>query len=148
MPTRTLGFSALSTAIYTRLTTHAKTSSYRVFGEYVPREDPNIDTSWPYISFGYPEGVRSVGFTTRDTEAEDNAINIHVWSRAKGAKECEDMMNNVMIAISSSSLSIAGYDAPYLALLDFSDVITEDKEAQQRVFHGVIRYRFEMAPAD
>jgi len=144
---RKLGFSQLQKAVYSRLTTNALTSGYKTF-VYVPAEDKTIDISMPYNVIKGLVGGRSASFTTRDTEAEENVIEIHTWSDYKGDKECAEMQNNIIQAITGSALSIDGYDSPYLALFEYGDIIEDDTEPAKIVRHGILRFSFHMAPAD
>lgn len=100
MAIRKLGFQPLMQAIYTRLTTDALTSGYTTYN-YVPK-----NAVMPYVSFGAPIGVRSVAFTTRDTQAEDNTVTVHVWSAIEGDKEASQYMNNIVQAILGSDLTV------------------------------------------
>jgi hypothetical protein len=140
MATRKLGFSPLMKAIYTRLTTYGLTSAYRVYN-YVP-----TNAVMPYVSFGAPIGVRSASFTTRDTEAEENSVTIHAWSAVEGDKEASEYMDNIVQAILSSGLTITGYFTPYLAQLEMSELFIDDSVPTKLVRHGVLRFRFVMAP--
>lgn len=144
MDTRKIGFTALGTAIYTRLTGHPQTDSFRVFN-HVPVEDKSKNITMPYVVYGTPTGIRSASFTTRDTNAEDNTMQIDVWSRAKGDKEVGDMMNKICQAIFSSGLNIEGYDMPYLALLQIATIVKDNSESSDIVYHGVLLLKFDMA---
>ena len=143
---RKIGFAPLSKAVYTRLTTHALTLAYRVF-THVPVEDKSKNISWPYIVIGTHIGIRSASFTTRDTNAEDNSIQVSVRSKYKGDKEAAEMMNNVCQALLSSPLTITGYDDPYLALLELATIFTDGTEPSDIVYNAVSRYSFQMAQA-
>ena len=144
MTTRKLGFTALAKAVYSRLTTHANTSSYS-FYSFTPKE-----TSMPYHVITGLVGTRSLDFTTRDTEAEDNVVEIHSWfdeTSGLGPKACADAMNNIAQAITSSALSIQAYYAPYITRLTFCEIVEDHTDPTERVFHGILRFRFEMAPS-
>lgn len=142
--TRKLGFKPLLIAFYNRLDTHALTLAYRVYNKgNVPD-----DATWPYIAFGTPLGKIDDIFTTRDTYSEDNVVLVDVWSDYAGDEEITEMMDNIVQAITSSSLSITGYDDPYLAFLDYADVIDDATESGRLVKHGLLRFRFHMAPSD
>lgn len=144
MPTRQLGFSALSAAVYTRLTTDALTLAYS-FYEWVPR-----GTAMPYHVIGKFLGRESLSFNTRDTEAEENIVQIDSWvdeSSGKGAKTCQDMMNNIVQAMTNAALVITGYDNSYLIFLDFANVLKDDTEPGKTIQHGILRFRVEMAPS-
>jgi len=138
MVTRKIGSAALLKAYYTRLTTHANTSSYSTYN-FVPR-----DTSMPYIQFGAPTGVRSAMFSSDDEAAQENAVTVHVWSAYKGDKECAEMMDNIAQAMTSTALTITGY-TDILCLLDYHEIILDDTEPENPVRHGVIRFVHHMA---
>jgi len=143
MTTRKLGFKQLLDAFYKRLDEHDLTKDYRVYN----KGNVENDVVWPYIAFGTPIGGPSASFTTRDTEAEDNVVIVDAWSKYPGDKEISEMMNNVVQAITSSALSITDYDDPYIAILDYSDIIDDSAESGGPVKHGVARFRFQMAPS-
>lgn len=141
MATRKLGFSVLMKAIYTRLATDADTSSYSVYN-FAPRT-----AAFPYITFGTPIGTESRMLGTRDTEGESNLVTVHVWSDEAGDKECADMMANVVDAVLGSDLTITGYFSPVDAALDYADIMIDTADPARPIRHGVIRFRFEMAPS-
>jgi hypothetical protein len=128
-------------AIYDRLDTHALTSAYHIYN-YVPK-----NAAMPYVSFGSPIGVRSVSFTTRDTQAEDNTVTVHVWSALEGDKEASQYMNNIVQAILGSDITVLGYFTPYVVFLDMSELFIDDSVPTRLVRHGVMRFRFVMAPS-
>jgi len=138
MPTRVLGLSVLEAAVYTRLTTHASTSSYSTYA-YVPE-----DTAMPYIRIGDYMGIPSTSFNNRDFPNEDSFVTIHIWSDYLGNKQCLDMMNDIVTAVFSSNLSITGYETPFLTTLEMSDIITDDSNPNEIKRHGVIRVRISM----
>ena len=142
MATRKLGFQPLMYAIYDRLkVTDPVTKNYRIYN-YVPK-----DAVMPYISFGAPIGVRSTSFTTRDTQAEDNSITVHVWSAAEGDKEASEYMDDVTQAILGSDLAVTAYFAPIIAHLDMAELFIDDSVPTRLVRHGVLRFRFIMVPS-
>lgn len=136
--TRQLGLSVLEKALYTRLTTNSNTSSYRVY-TYVPSS-----AKFPYIRIGDYIGIPSPSFNNRDCPNEDNVAVIHAWSEKPQNKEALDMMNAVIQAIEASSLSITGYSSPFLAIMEYSDMLIDDLDPNNIKRHGVIRYRFSM----
>ena len=141
MATRKLGFSPLMKALYTRLITHALTNTYTVYN-YVP-----ATAVMPYVSFCAPIGVRSTSFTTRDSEVEENSVVVHVWSSIEGDKQASEYMDNIVQAVLSSGLTITGYFTPYLAQLEMSELFIDDSVPTRLVRHGVLRFRFVMAPS-
>jgi len=141
MAIRRLGFQPLMQSIYTRLTTHSLTSAYTTYN-YVPK-----NAVMPYVSFGAPIGVRSMSFTTRDTQAEDNTVTVHVWSAAEGDKQASQYMDNIVQAVLGTDLAVLGYFAPFIAFLDMSELFIDDSVPTRLVRHGVLRFRFIMAPS-
>ncbi len=142
MPTRRLGFTALMTALYSRLTGHALTNTY-TFYNFVP-----INASFPYHVIGKPLGNESASYKTRDKEAEENIIQIDSWfdeESGRGDKACADAMNNIIQAITGTALTITGYSNPDV-FLDYSDILKDDTEPGKIFRHGIQRIRFEMAP--
>ena len=142
MPTRKLGFSALMTAVYSRLTTHALTLTYAFYNS-VP-----VNTAFPYHVISKPMGVRSAAYETRNTMAEDNAFQIDSWvdkTSGVGDKACADRMNNIIQALTSSALSITGYNAIYL-YLDYSDIMLDPDHPELLLRHGLLRFRQDMSP--
>jgi len=141
MATRKLGLSKLQKAIYDRLTTNALTSAYTIYG-YAPRE-----AAFPFITMGFGMGVESAMFTTKDTEAEENSVAVHVWSNYLGDSECSNMMDNIIQALLGADLSIATYYPPLLAGLDYSEIIIDATDPDNLVRHGVMRFKFHMTPS-
>ena len=144
MVTRKLGFSALLAAVYLRLTTHDLTKSYS-FYNYVKSKIP-----MPYHVVKVRLGRESDDYTTRDTEAEELIPQIDSWvdeASGKGDKPCADMQNNIVQAITSSPLVVAGYHTPAHVSLDYANILDDDTEPERAVKHGVTRFRVEMAPS-
>lgn len=142
MPTRKLGFSALLTAIYSRLTTHALTNTYS-FYNHVPE-----NTAYPYHVIGKVMGVRSAEYETRDTEAEDNAFRVDSWvdkTSGVGDKACADMQNNIIQALTSSALTIASYNAIHF-YLDYAEILLDPDHPELLLRHGILRFRQDMSP--
>lgn len=144
MTTRKLGFSALLTAVYTRLTIHALTSGY-AWLNFVPRTQ-----AMPYHTIGKPTGRKSEEFSNRDRQGEENVFQIDSWVdelSGKGDKAIADRMNNIVQALTSSSLSITGYYSPFIFQLEYADVTKETTEPEREVRHGILRFRAHMSPS-
>lgn len=141
---RKLGFSALLTALCTRLTTHDLTKSYS-FYNYVKGK-----VKMPYHVVKVRMGRESDDYTTRDTEAEELIPQVDSWvdeASGKGDKPCGDMQNNIVQAITSSPLVVVGYNTPAHVSLDYANILDDDTEPERVVKHGIIRFRVEMAPS-
>jgi hypothetical protein len=138
MATHKFGGSPLLAAVYARLTTDALTSSYSTYN-YVP-----TSATFPYIMIGGMIGGKSADFTSRDIKGEDLVIHAHIWSAYQGDKECGDMMNNVIQAITATDLSITGYTT-LKGIADFEQIMIDETVPGQLLRHGVIRLRFQIA---
>ena len=147
MGTRKLGFSALMTAIFNRLSVTDPVTNVAAFGAFynhVPR-----NATMPYHVIGQPLGRESMMFKTRDTEAEENVIQIDSWvdeTSGKGDKPCADMMNNIVQSMTITPFPITGYDNSYLVFLDFANILKDDTESGKIIRHGILRFRVHMAP--
>ncbi len=138
MTTRLVGISVLEAALYTRLTTHALTSTYRIYN-YAP-----ASAALPYVSIGGPLYGRSESFYTREDAAEDIVLHVHIWSSYRGDKEAAEMMNNISSAVTSSALAPMGYTV-MLGQNDFAQIMIDDSDPNQILRHGILRLRFQMA---
>ena len=144
MGTRKLGFTALMTAVFSRLGADPLTNTY-TFYNFVPR-----GATMPYHVIGSPVGRESLAFNTRDTEAEELVFQIDSWvdnTSGKGDKPCADMMDNIVQAMTNTALSITGYDSPYLIFLDFANILQDDTESGKIIRHGILRFRVITAPS-
>ena len=104
----------------------------------------------PYHVIGKMLGRESLSFTTRDTEAEENIIQVDSWvdeTSGKGDKSCADMMNNIVQAMTNDPIVMAGYDNSYLVFLDFANILKDDTEPGNIINHGILRFRVLMAPS-
>ena len=144
MGTRKLGFSALATAVYSRLTHATALTAGYTFYNYVPQ-----NATMPYHAIGKFLGRESLMFNTRDTEAEENIIQIDSWfdeTSGKGDKPCADAMNNIVQTLTTGPLVITGYDNSYMVSLDFANILKDDTESGKIIQHGTLRFRVQMAP--
>ena len=138
MATRKIGFTPLLTAIHDRLRDHANTSAYTVYN-YVKK-----NATLPYIKTGIVFGGESPNYDSRDYENEDLIVIFDIWSKYTGDKECADIMNNISIALSSSNLTVAGYNV-IDDDIEFSDIIIDTTDPNEIKRHGIIRWKFQMS---
>jgi hypothetical protein len=101
----------------------------------------------PFISFGSPIATESRRISTQDTKGESNVVTVHVWSDQAGEKQCADILAHVVDAVCGTALSVTGYYVPLDPVLDYADVTLDASDASRPVYHGVARFRFEMAPS-
>lgn len=144
MTTRKLGFVALMKAVYLCLTTDIPAYA---FYNHVPK-----NTAYPYHVIGKLMGVRSIEFTTRDTEAEDNAFQIDSWvdkTSGMGDKACADMQDAIVQVLTASDLSMSGdgYHDSIRFVLDFASIMLDPENSELLLRHGILRFRVDMAPS-
>lgn len=141
MTTRKLGFSALMTVVYSRLTTALPT--------YFFYNDVPKSKAMPYHVIGKPTGRKSEEFSNRDTQAEENVFQVDSWvdeTSGKGDKSIADMMNSIMQALTSSSLTPTGYNTVMIFQIEYADVIKDEAEVARNIRHGIMRFRVHMSP--
>lgn len=144
MALRKLGFVALMKAVFTRL--GADLSTYD-FYNHVPK-----NSSYPYHVIGKLMGVCSIEFTTRDTEAEDNAFQIDSWvdkTSGLGDKACAGMQDAIVQSLTASDLSMSGdgYHDSIRFVLDFASIMLDPENPELGLRHGILRFRVDMAPS-
>jgi hypothetical protein len=109
--------------------------------DHVPFEpEGSPDDNFPFVTIGDAEA------TPFDNDSHRGAYvdaTIHVWSRYKGRKEVDEILDAVYGLLHRASLSSAGYKFVD-CLFEFSDVIVE-QDGQTR--HGVIRFRLTIQEA-
>jgi hypothetical protein len=136
MISQPLGIAALLKAIYTRLTTSAFTSAYRVYN-YVP-----ATASFPYIRFGDPV-VTAKG--AADHAGHEISVLFHALSEGQGDKAAAEILNNICKAITAGTMSLDGY-TQLSAILESVDIRVDESESARDVYHGTATFRFWIEP--
>ena len=138
MATHKIGSTEVLSAVYSRLTTDALTSSYSTYN-YVP-----TSATFPYIAIGGVLWGKSAEWTSRDIKGEDIVVHAHVWSSYAGDKQASDMMDNIVQAITATDLSVTGYTM-LKGIAEYAQIMVDDTNPNQLLRHGVIRFRFHIA---
>jgi hypothetical protein len=125
-----IGQFALQSSIYTALNVSAITStlSCGVYDEVVE------GNSYPFITFGEESAA---DYSTKNLVGAESTINIHIWSRYKGAKETKEIMDKIHDLLHDVSLTVTGVNLINLRF-EFSDIM-RDPDGITR--HGVMRFR-------
>lgn len=88
----------------------------------------------PYITIGY---YQSAPFTTMRREGEDIALEIHVWTRVRGFKNGNAILNRINQRIGNTSLNATGYDLSRSVFVNAMNV----PDPASDVEHIIARYR-------
>lgn len=97
-------------------------------------DDVPVRAEFPFMTFAQSnERDWSAG-----TEAgEEHFLTLHIWSRAHGRKETQEIIGAVRGVLHDQSLSLSGYRLVNLRH-EFSEA---RREADGETYHGIVRYR-------
>jgi hypothetical protein len=127
MPPKSPGLSAAQAAIYKAISG----ASIAVYDE------PSENQAFPYVTIGESSTIND---GTKLDHGDDHYETIHVWSRAKGFKECKNMMSAVIAAISGASFSEAGYTIRFIEI----DTVNTFRDPDGLTRHGVVRAKLKV----
>ena len=121
----------LQAALYTRLTTHAATSSYTV--------TDNAEAAYPYIALG---PVFGTGADTKTTRGSNEVVQIDVW--ALNSHQAKTMMQAIDTALDAGVLDLSpDHKALAEPILTEHQVMADyDSANDTELRHGVMRFRF------
>ncbi len=104
-------------------------SGQNVF-DHVPQRSP-----WPFVSIG---NVASRDLSMSDSESgAEHFVTVHVWSRAKGKKQCYEIMEVVRSILHDSHPTVEGHALVNLRYVSSDVGLDPDGET----VHGVMRFR-------
>lgn len=121
---------ALQKAIHARLTGDA-TLMALVTGvhDHVPQ-----DAAYPYVTIG----ADAVGaFTGKTFDGATHALELHVWSRARGRREAKEIVERLRVLLDGAALTLDGHVLVDLRLVA-GDV---DLERDGLTYQGIARFR-------
>jgi hypothetical protein len=95
------------------------------------------NAAFPYVSIGESNTIDAGNKTNH---ADDHYETIHVWSRAKGFKECKDMAGKVIKALSEKTFLETGYIIKFFEI----DQVNFLRDPDGLTRHGVIRIKFKV----
>lgn len=106
--------------------------------DHVPFEPEGAPTAnFPFATIGEADATPFDNDTKLGAYVETT---VHVWSRYKGRKEVDEILDQIYALLHRANLSATGYRFVD-CLFEFSDVMTE---ADGQTRHGVIRFRITM----
>ena len=88
----------------------------------------------PYLTIG-ESVIRD--WSTGSEAGDEHLLTLHVWSRAVGRKETQDIMGAVRTVLHDAAISVSGHRLVNLRH-EFSDA---RREPDGETYHGVVRYR-------
>ncbi len=90
--------------------------------------------AYPFVSLG---NVAARDWSTSSERGDEHALTLHVWSKAKGKKQCHLIVSSVRGVLHDVALVVAGHSLVNLRH-EFSDVrLDPDGET----LHGIVRFR-------
>jgi len=120
----------LQAAIYSALSTDANVLGL-VAGVF---DDVPEETAYPFISFGDETSIDS---STKDSQAQEYTVTMHIFSEFRGKAEVKNIMSAVYDVLHDSDMIVT--DANLINLrFEFSDIVTENDGITR---HGVMRFR-------
>ena len=97
-------------------------------------DDVPENTGYPYIVIGEETAVN---IDTKDKDAHEHTLTIHVWSQYRGRKEIKNIMSSVYTLLHNASITVSGASLVNIRH-EFENTLTE---ADGITRHGIIRFR-------
>lgn len=97
-------------------------------------DDVPRSSEFPYITFGQ---TTSRDWSTGTEPGREHTITLHVWSRARGRKQADDVMAAAETALHDAALTLDGHRLINLRH-EFSDA---RREPDGETYHGITRFR-------
>lgn len=97
-------------------------------------DDVPENTAYPYVVIGEETATN---IDTKDKEAHEHTLTIHVWSQYRGRKEIKNIMSSVYTTLHNASITVSGASLVNIRH-EFENTLTE---ADGITRHGVMRFR-------
>lgn len=123
---------ALQSAIFAKLTGDAVVTA--LLGGERMYDDVPVRAEFPYITFGQSSDR---DWSTGTESGSEHLMTLHVWSRAHGRKQVDDVIEAARTALHDAALTLSGHRLINLRH-EFSDV---RRDGDGETFHGISRYR-------
>lgn len=91
-------------------------------------------SEFPYVTFG--QSVER-DWSTGTEDGKEHVVTLHVWSRARGRKESDDILEAARAALQDAALAPGGHHLVNFRH-EFSDV---RRDPDGETFHGIARFR-------
>ncbi|MDH3579885.1 MAG: DUF3168 domain-containing protein [Hyphomicrobiales bacterium] len=96
--------------------------------------DAPQNASFPYLTFGQ---TTERDWSTGAEDGSEHTVTLHVWSRAGGKKQTNEIIDVIRDALNAVPLTIADHTLVKLKH-EFSEA-RHDKDGE--TYHGIVRYR-------
>ena len=97
-------------------------------------DDVPENTAYPYVVIGEETATN---IDTKDKDAHEHTLTIHVWSQYSGRKEIKNIMSSVYTTLHNASITVSGASLVNIRH-EFENTLTE---ADGITRHGVMRFR-------
>lgn len=121
---------AFQKAIYDRISGDA-TIIALISGVY---DYPDEEQTFPFITIG---SLNSVDFSTHTYNGLEYDLDVHVWSRKTGKKECKDIMDNVYRLFHNYVLTVTGF-THVITWFKFEDI---ERDPDGKTYHGIVSFK-------
>ena len=123
---------ALQKAFFLKLTADAALAA--LLGGPRIYDDVPVRGEFPYVTFGQ---TTERDWSTGTDDGAEHVVTLHVWSRAAGRKEADEIMSAVRSALHDQALTLTGHRLVNLRH-EFSGA-RRDSDGEN--YHGITRYR-------
>ena len=94
--------------------------------------------TFPYVITGE---LRGSDWSAKGEPGQEDTASVHVWSRYPGKKECLEIMDQIIQAISSRPLDLGSSFRAVVDKLDTNEIIV-DIDGKTR--HGIVQWKFKI----
>jgi Protein of unknown function (DUF3168) len=123
---------ALQAAVFARLQGDAGLTA--MLGGPRVYDDVPVRADFPYLTFG--QSIERDWSTATD-DGKEHTLTVHVWSRAAGRKESDDILELVRGLLHTAALTLSGH-----RLINLRHEMTEvRRDPDGETFHGIARFR-------
>jgi len=123
---------ALQKAIFEKLTSDAPTLA--ALGGPRVYDDAPARTEFPFVTFGQSS---ERDWSTGSDEGYEHLVTLHVWSRARGSREAEQVIAAARAALHDQDLTLSGH-----RLINLRHEFSEARrDSDGETFHGIARFR-------
>lgn len=97
-------------------------------------DDVPVRAEFPFVTFAQ---TSERDWSTGTEAGEEHIFTLHIWSRAHGRKETQEIIGALREVLHDQSLSLTGYRLVNLR----HETSDSRREGDGETFHGIVRYR-------